>query len=80
MKSAAEQKAGLELSINVEYTIGAIEIAKDKKSATVQVDSEIRMGTETPLYLKINESQTDTLVRKLGTVKFVATEGVVSLY
>lgn len=79
MKDAMAKKAGEELYTNVEYTLDDIRIAPDKKSATARVTSEIRIGTEKRLFLKINEVQSDTLKRDLGKTQFVATEGTLSM-
>jgi len=79
MKDSMAQKAGEELYVNIEYTVDGISIAPDKKSATARVTSEIRIGTEKRLFLKINEVQTDTLKRELGKTQFVATEGTIKM-
>lgn len=79
MKDEMAKKAGVELYTNIEYTLDDIQIAPDKKSATARVTSEIRIGTEKRLFLKINEVQIDTLKRDLGKTQFVATEGTLSM-
>jgi hypothetical protein len=80
MKQAMEEKLGQELFINMEHTIDSVVLSADRKSATVQMSSEIRIGTERRLYMKITESQTDTVIRRMGKVKFLASEGEVSFY
>jgi len=79
MKDSMAQKAGEELYVNIEYTLDDISIAADKKSATAHITSEIRIGTEKRLFLKINEVQTDTLKREWGKTQFVATEGMITM-
>ena len=78
MKKAMEEKAGEELFINTEYTVDEIAISPDEKTATVRVSSEVRIGTEKRLFLKIRESQTDKIVRSLGKARFIATDGDIS--
>ena len=63
----------------VKNAYASISIAADKKSATAHITSEIRIGTEKRLFLKINEVQTDTLKREWGKTQFVATEGTIRM-
>lgn len=79
MKGELERKAGVELFVNTEYTIDRIDISADRRTATVQLHTEVRIGTEQRLYLKMQETQTDTLVRRFGTTRFLSTQGVVSI-
>ena len=79
MKSTIQQRTGMEMHFNVEYTVTSIEIAKDGKTATAHVDSEIRVGNERGALLTIKESQTDKLIRRLGDTKFISSDGVVTM-
>ncbi|HJV53693.1 MAG TPA: hypothetical protein VJ652_19660 [Noviherbaspirillum sp.] len=80
MKRELERRTGVELFVNSEYAIDRIELSADRKTATVQLHTEIRIGTEQRLYLKMTETQTDTLVRKFGTTRFLATQGAISMF
>lgn len=77
-KRSLEQRAGTELFINTEYQIDEITIHADGKSATVRVNSEVRIGTEKRLFLRIREVQTDTVARSFGKTRFIARESEVS--
>jgi hypothetical protein len=80
MKAEMEEKTGQELFINTEYMIDSIELASDRKSAVVEVSSEIRVGTERLLLVKINGTQTDTVIRDAGKIKFLSSDADVSFY
>jgi hypothetical protein len=80
LKAEMEEKTGQELFINTEYTIDSIELASDRKSAVVEVSSEIRMGTERMLLMKINGTQTDTVIRDAGKIKFLSSDADISFY
>ncbi len=80
MKKDMEEKIGQELFINTEYTIDNIELAPDRKSAKVAVSSEIRVGTEQRLFMKINGVQTDTVIRDAGKIKFLSSDAEISFY
>ena len=80
MKKTMEKKVGEELFFNIQYTIDEIELAPDKKSAKVLMHSEILLGTEQRRYMKITETQTDTLVRQVGKMKFTSTDALISFY
>jgi hypothetical protein len=80
MKDAMEAKLGQELYVNMEHTIDSIQLSADRKSATVEMSFEIRIGTEHRLFMKIAGSQTDTAIRRMGKVKFLNSESEVSFY
>jgi hypothetical protein len=80
MKKDLEEKAKVEMFVNVRYDIGEIEISADRKTAIVRLTTEIKLGTEQRLYLKISSVQTDTVIRDLGRTRFKSSESLVSLY
>jgi hypothetical protein len=79
-KKKLEALSGEEMHTNLEFTINAIEISPDKKSATVDVLMEMRIGTERKSLMDMRSQQTDKVIRKFGNAKFVQSDGVVSFY
>ncbi|MBL8404817.1 MAG: hypothetical protein JNL16_09790 [Dechloromonas sp.] len=75
-----EEATGQELYANFEYTIKNIEISPDKKTATVNVLMEMRVGTENGALLDMRSNQTDVINRNLGKVRFVQSNGSVSFF
>jgi hypothetical protein len=65
-KEKMEQTTGIELFINHEYKIISISISPDRKVATVEVDDEIRIGTERGAWLTMRTTQTDRIRRSFG--------------
>jgi len=59
------ERAGGILTIDYEYQIERIDIAPNKKSALVQVSSQLKMGDT---FMQFKHVSTDELVREFGTV------------
>lgn len=79
-KKQLEEKAGEELYTNFEYTIKSIEISPDNKTATVEVLTEMRIGTERGALLDMRSSQIDKVKRSFGQARFSQSDGTVSFY
>jgi hypothetical protein len=79
-KKKFEEISGEEMHTNLEFTINAIAISPDKKSATVDVLLEMRIGTERKSLLDMRSTQTDKVIRNFGSAKFIQSDGVVSFY
>lgn len=79
-KKQLEDAVGSELYTNIEYTIQSIAIAPDKKSATVEVLMEMRVGTEQRALLDMRSTQTDVIQRNFGKARFVQSDGTVSFF
>jgi hypothetical protein len=79
-KKKLEAMTGEELHTNLEFTINSIDISPDKKTATANVLIEMRIGTERKSLIDMRSTQTDKVIRRLGSAKFVQTDGVVSFY
>jgi len=65
------EKAGGMLTIEYEYALGAIDIAPDRKSATIEFTSTLKMG-ET--FMQFRTKSTDRLVRRWGSVELVGAD------
>jgi hypothetical protein len=65
------EKAGGMLTIEYEYALGAIDIAPDRKAATIQFTSTLKMG-ET--FMQFRTASTDRLVRRWGSVELVGAD------
>ena len=74
----AKAKTGQELFMNSEYSVKKIDLSPDRKQATVQVVSIIRIGTEQRLYFKLTQTSTDTLVKSMGKTKFLASDSSIA--
>ena len=79
-KKHLEESIGQDLHTNFEYTIKSISISPDKKSATVEVLTEVRIGTEQKSLLDMRSDQVDKIKRSLGRAQFVQSDGTVSFY
>lgn len=79
-KKQLEDTVGHELHTNIEYTIQSIAIAPDKKTATVEVLMEMRIGTEQGALLDMRSTQTDVIQRRFGKAEFVQSDGSVSFF
>ncbi|MDR2689481.1 MAG: hypothetical protein LBB76_06950 [Azoarcus sp.] len=69
MKEQAQLLAGISLHINYEYTIESISISPDRKTATVELHDEFRIGTEREAMLIMRSRQTNQIRRNLGRAK-----------
>lgn len=79
-KKQLENATGQELYTNFAYTINSISISPDKKTATVDVLMEMRIGTEQGALFDMRSTQTDVIKRSFGKSRFVQTDGSVSFY
>jgi hypothetical protein len=79
LKKAMEQKSGVQLYINTEYNIDSITVEPGGKSATVHMTSELRIGTENRMFLRLREKQTDTVISRYGKPRFLTSDGEISL-
>lgn len=79
-KSQLETAVGHELYTNIEYTINSITIAPDKKSASVDLLMQMRIGTEQGPLLDMRSTQTDIVVRRFGKARFAQSDGSVSFF
>jgi hypothetical protein len=62
----AGEKAGGMLTIEYDYELGKIELAPDRKSASVQFSSTLKMGEA---FMQFRTTSTDRVVRNLGRVE-----------
>lgn len=69
------QQTGRTIQLSSEYTIHSIEIAHDKRSATVDITSVIDVGG----IMKVRSRSTDQLIRKNGNVLMKHSDGVGSI-
>ena len=72
--SSLNAKLGGAVVTNSDVNIDKIEISGDKKTATVTVRTEIRIGTEKALMMKMTTGSVDTLVKRNGQVLRLAAE------
>lgn len=79
-KKQLENATGQELYTNFEYTIKSVAISPDKKTASVEVLIEMRIGTEQQALLDRRSTQTDIIKRRFGKSRFVQSDGSVSFY
>jgi len=79
-KKKLEDAMGEEMFTNVEFHIKSITISPDKKRATVEVHSEMRIGTEQRSYLDMRVDHTDEVVKSWGKPRFDKTDSVVSFF
>lgn len=75
IKEQMEKVAGQDLYVNYSYTIKSISISADKKIATAEVQSEIRVGTERGALLVVQGHKIDKIKRSFGKAKFFQGEG-----
>ena len=68
-------KAGSDVVTNSDVTLEKVEISADRRTATVTVRSEVRVGTEKMLMMKMTSEGTDTLIKRHGTVYRLRAEG-----
>lgn len=62
------EKVGGGVVTNSDVTLEKVAISADRQTATVSVRSEVRVGTEKTLMMKLNSEATDTLIKRHGTV------------
>lgn len=75
-----QEATGQEMFTNIEYTITDIALSPDRKTATVQVLMEMRVGTSQGALIDMRSTQTDVIQRRWGRTRFVQTDGSVSFY
>ena len=80
LKQQMEASTGQTLYFNSEFNVERIDITPDRKLARAQVRTEIRIGTEQRLFLKITEQRTDVFARSLGKTRITASDGMVSMF
>ncbi|WP_085315855.1 hypothetical protein [Derxia lacustris] len=76
LKRRLSEQIGEELYINADYEIRSITLSPNGKKATVEVDTELRIGTEQRLVLLLRATETDTVIRELGREKFLTSDAV----
>lgn len=79
-KRALEARSGRELHTNFEVMIQSVVVAPDRKSATVEVLIESRIGDEKGALYDRRSQQTDTLTRRFGKTRVVRSDATVSFY
>ncbi|WP_143131431.1 DUF4440 domain-containing protein [Noviherbaspirillum humi] len=79
-KQRLEERVGKALYTNFEYTIKSIEISPDRKTATVEVATGMRIGTEQGALLDMRSEQTDVVKSSFGKAQFVQSDGTVSFF
>lgn len=79
-KQLLEANTGAELATNFEVTIHSIAIAPDRKSATVDVLVETRIGTAEKALYDRRSQQTDRLTKNFWRTKIGQSDGTVSFF
>lgn len=72
-------KVGGGVVTNSDVTLEKVDISADRRTATVTVRSEVRVGTEKVLMMKMSSQGTDTLIKRHGTVYRLRAEGKTSV-
>ena len=80
LKQQLETATGKTLYANVDLSIKSISISSDKKTATVDVLVEKRIGTPQELLFDMRATQTDVVQRDFGKAFFTRSEGTVNFY
>jgi hypothetical protein len=70
------EKAGGMLTIEYDYQITQLEVASNRKSATVEVTTLLKMGEE---FMHISTTSSDRLERSMREVKLVASDSKVRM-
>jgi hypothetical protein len=65
------EKAGGILTIEYDYALGTIDISPDRKAATIEFTSTLKMG-ET--FMQFRTTSTDRLVRRWGSVELIGAD------
>ncbi len=71
-------KVGGGVVTNSDVTLEKVVISPDRRTATVSVRSEVRVGTEKMLMMKMSSEGTDTLIKRHGSVYRLRAEGKTS--
>ncbi len=69
------EKVGGGVVTNSDVTLEKVDISADRRTATVTVRSEVRVGTEKVLMMKMTSDSVDTLIKRRGTVYRLRAEG-----
>lgn len=62
---------------NAQNNLNKIELSSDKKTATVSVQSILKMGTEKVLMMKMTSESTETFIKRNGKLLRLSAEGEV---
>ena len=74
-KEKIEKATGKEIYFSILQKLNSVSISSDKKVATTEVESELRMGIEGgALILSVKSYQTDEIRRNFGKAKFFRTK------
>ena len=68
-------KVGGGVVTNSDVVLEKVEISADRRTATVTVRSQVRVGTEKVLMMKMTTESTDTLIKRHGTIYRLRAEG-----
>lgn len=68
-------KVGGGVVVNSNVTLEKVEISADRRTAIVTVRSEVRVGTEKLLMMKMMSEGVDTLIKRHGTLYRLRAEG-----
>ena len=68
-------KAGGGVLAHSDVTLQKVHISADRRTATVTVRSQVRVGTEKQLMMQMRSESTDPLVKRRGTVDRLRAEG-----
>ena len=79
-KRKLEEKTGKALDTNFDVHIESIEISADRRTATVDVLTEMRIGTEQASIVDLRVHHIDKVTKNLGKVRFVQSDGTASLF
>ncbi|MDR2165446.1 MAG: hypothetical protein LBO79_07485 [Zoogloeaceae bacterium] len=80
LKRKMEEKARVALHVNHEFMIASVTLAPDRKSATVEFNDEIRIGTERGAALTLRSRQTDRIRQRSGKIRIFQSDGSMEIF
>jgi hypothetical protein len=79
-KHKLEEKTGHALETNFDVHVQSIELSADRQTATVEVLTEMRIGTEQASIVDMRVQHTDKVTKNLGKARFLQSDGSASFF